>query len=123
MESRTRKRSDCVRAGRSSSLKDRSWSLGKCRAWAPSISWEPECSVHRLIVTTSDFSTEVWELVATVPNGLRTPIQFGVVPQSADEVTEAQTLQGGTTYRIVLTVKNEESGNEQNAGTVTFTPF
>lgn len=77
----------------------------------PIFSWTPDCGISALTVTSVPAATgatesAVWAFSVPESNPLGSGIRYGEAPTGARVWTAAQSLRGGTTYRVsvILTV-------------------
>jgi hypothetical protein len=87
----------------------------------PRFEWVPRCRISELVVFDEGTGETMWSLFSaggSRPNTLRSGIEYGVVPDDADEEAPAQLLVPGTTYRVTLSATN--NGSVDAIGTRTF---
>ena len=77
----------------------------------PGLSWTPRCAVATISVQDSASGEDLWRVTAlpsdgdgTFDNALLPGISYGNVPPGATQLFEAQPLQQGTAYLVVLSV-------------------
>lgn len=66
----------------------------------PSISWTPACKAFLVLV--EDNGGDVWGVISDGTNAIPTPVQYGVVPPSATELTPPSALSPGTAYSVAV---------------------
>jgi hypothetical protein len=91
----------------------------------PVFSWSPACTVAQLRVVKEaegdDPEVEVWSVVAS-GNTIAGPVTYGVAPAGSTETTPEVLLTIGDAYRLVVAVRNPETGVLLVGGLYPFTP-
>jgi hypothetical protein len=64
----------------------------------PSISWTPACRLFFVLV--EEAQGDVWGAISDGTNAIETPVQYGVVPTGATELTPPVALNAGTQYTV-----------------------
>lgn len=91
----------------------------------PVFSWTPACTVAQLRVVKEaegdDPEIEVWSVVSN-GNTIAGPVTYGVPPAGSTETTPEAFLTIGDAYRLVVSVRNPETGVLLVGGLFPFTP-
>ncbi len=66
----------------------------------PTFTWEPICKVSWLLV--EEGSSDQWFISNPDSNTIAPGVVYGIVPESANENSEAKPLVKGTTYEVIL---------------------
>ena len=91
----------------------------------PVFSWSPVCTVAQLRVVKEAEGevpeTEVWSVVAN-GNVITGPVTYGVAPAGTTETKPEELITLGDAYRLVVSVRNPETGVLLVGGLFPFTP-
>ena len=91
----------------------------------PVFSWSPACTVAQVRVVKEaegdDPEIEAWSVVAS-GNTIAGPVTYGVAPAGSTETTPEANITLGDAYRLVVAVRNPETGVLLVGGLYPFTP-
>ena len=91
----------------------------------PVFAWSPACTVAQVRVVKEaegdDPEVEVWSVVAS-GNTITGPVTYGAAPAGTTETTPEAVLTLGDAYRLVVAVRNPETGVLLVGGLYPFTP-
>ena len=86
----------------------------------PEFSWSPNCLVTSVAVMQVGASTIQWTVRVPEPT-IRSPWQYGEVPQGGTVFGSAPPLTPGVSYHVLLGLRTSET-NERTVSSATFTP-
>lgn len=93
--------------------------------FTPIFSWSPACTVAQVRVVKEadgdDPETEVWSVISS-GNTIASPVTYGAAPVGTTETTPEATLVIGKAYRLVVAVRNPETGVLLVGGLFPFVP-
>jgi hypothetical protein len=91
----------------------------------PVFNWSPACTVAQVRVVKeaegADPEAEVWAAVSN-GNTITGPVTYGAAPAGTTETKVEETLVIGDAYRLVLAVRNPDTGVLLVGGLYSFTP-
>lgn len=91
----------------------------------PTFGWAPDCTVAQVrVIRLADQQApeaEVWSVLAA-ENVVAGPVSYGAPPAGTTETTPDVPLVAGKTYRLVLAVRNPDTGVLLVGGLFEFTP-
>ena len=68
----------------------------------PRFSWTPRCRLCFLNVEPADSGADQWTVISDSANLIAPPVEYGVVPVGAEELTSPAELVAGQEYKVVL---------------------
>jgi hypothetical protein len=117
--------SACGSSGPNDNRCDEALNIQVTTGLTPTFSWTPTCTVAQVRVVREvegdDPEIEVWSVIAG-GNTVAGPVTYGVPPAGTTETTPDAVLVLGKSYRLVIAVRNPDTGVLLVGGLMQFVP-
>jgi len=93
------------------------------RSTTPTFSWTPACRLFFVNIEPTGSGADLWNAISDSANAIASPVQYGVVPPGARQLTTTVALQHGTSYGVFV-FRWTGPGNQDGVlvGSQVFTP-